>query len=173
MTRSFDFLIVAVLISLSSSITLKNKNSSKVNQIPIPVPSFIHITVDNTLVEIKVNGEKVDLFAPNAGKWEIADTFMIPYFAGDKIEIKGRNISGPAAMIATIEYTKLGTPARQFLSTNVDEWECTGGIQGFGKLGEGVWDDRVSGAEDIASDAEWIWGVGQEVVCSFPIEDDC
>ena len=178
MIKSFDCILVAFLITLTSCINLRSeKNSLSLNSKLSPAPSMIHITVDNTLVRIKVNGEEVDLEAPNAANWMMADSFIIPYFEGDSIEITGINTGGPNAMIATIQYSKyippttddpldigsLGSFEIKYLSTNSEEWECDHGLKSYGKLGENVWGNRVSGAEGIRSDAEWIWGPGQAV----------
>lgn len=190
MFKTFDCILVAFLAATCLSINLKTNKSLNKSKLS-PAPSVIHITVDNTLTSIKVNGEEVDLEAPNAADWTKADTFIIPYFEGDSIEITGINTGGPNAMIATIQYSKfippqtndpqdMGSFEVKYISTNKDTWECDNGTKSYGNLGDDVWANRVSGAEGIRSDAEWIWGPGQAVnkpmTCRFPKsvqEEEC
>jgi len=136
---------------------------------PLSNQNMINLTVDNYVDYITVNGAAVDIsgFSPD---WPVLKTAKLPAFGkpGDIIVISGKNLGGPAGIIATITYFD-GLGEKKTLHTST-EWTCDGQkAVSYGANGVGPWGHFAA----IDSSAQWIWQANADntgaSVCSYTI----
>jgi len=123
--------------------------------------SYLFLTVDDVVVEIKVNGKSQDV-KPLQGDpkiWGQMKKYPIDFEEGDIVSISGKNNGGPAGILASLQWTnKFGI--RQTFWTG-SSWTC-GTVHppvNFGHNGVSPW-NNIAG---IDSRAQWIWDSNKRV----------
>ena len=171
MSIAFRTVVCFSIILVISCVSIKNKVSVEPNDI-----STIHLTVDNNLTELSVNGVPVPLPA-NSNDWMQTKTLDLNLRINDVISISGTNqgtwtADNPGGVIATIIYRRSRT--NRVYNTG-EGWECNGRpalLQGANQV-DTIW-RRVRGSymPEIQGAAQWIWSQTADeasVTCTFKI----
>lgn len=165
MTRARENLAKLLIILLIFSMS----DCSKIKSSPKGEIGAIYTGVDDVLEALKVNGQHIN-FSGNANGWNLVRSAKTNLSPGDKVEITGRNLGGPAAIVAAVIYTD-EEGKQQTLVTSGD-WACDGKkpeLQGDNATSNWV---KIRGRpyENIPSHAQFIWARGaQQTTCSVVI----
>jgi len=118
------------------------------------------ITIDDVVEGISVNG-KLQTIKPTQGdvnKWDQLKKYKLNFNEGDTIEIFGKNLGGPAGIIASFTWTNQYGIAQTWWTDNT--WTC-GGVKptNFGANGVKPW-NKINGIDDRA---QCIWNSNKQV----------
>jgi hypothetical protein len=136
-------------------------------QPPLPM-AHMHITVDNVMAELWINGSRVDVPEFTAHDWTKMSSVSFPVRPGrNVIAVKAVDQGVIAGLLADIDLgvqTLISDSAWTWALSEQDGWHTVEFDDGawrsarvYGQYPLGVWGDRIHGVGGDDTDAVWIW----------------
>ena len=166
-TLTLAFLITATL--LTGCAHTRPTGSQLAEPAPPPLPSgHMHITVDNVMAELWINGSRVEVPEETANDWTKMSSVGFPVREGrNVIAVKAVDQGVIAGLLADIEVgarTLVSDGSWKWALKEQDGWNglefddsTWGDAHLYGQYPLGVWGTRVHGLGADDTDANWIW----------------